>query len=258
MRLARTLSGPWQQIGSRLFQRPFPPEVAPRHVGVVLDDLSDEGVASNIWPHRRRGSKRDGLLTLVECCQRAGVEYVTFWRSSTPAGSDLPRRWATDHLCREVFAALQARLAIDVHTVGAADERQILAADGLGPRTAASQKGGSSRLRVTFAAGDSGKKEVADALRRWLAVHRNYRGALDQLASHLTARALLEHSEVADLPPLDLIIRTSGQRRAPGFLLLHSAYAELYFTGVHWSRLRVRDVWKALSSYAARQRRFGR
>lgn len=63
--------------------------------------------------------------------------------------------------------------------------------------------------------------------------------------------------DTADLPPLDLLIRTSGEQRLSNFLLWQAAYAELYFTDVFWPDFGAESLAQALSSFAARERRFG-
>jgi len=62
----------------------------------------------------------------------------------------------------------------------------------------------------------------------------------------------------ADLPDPDLIIRTSGEWRVSNFLLLQGAYAELYFCDIPWPEFSVDHLNDALSSYARRERRFGK
>lgn len=64
--------------------------------------------------------------------------------------------------------------------------------------------------------------------------------------------------DTRDIPDPDLIIRTSGELRLSNFLLLQSAYSELYFCGVCWPDFSARDLKKALEDYAARERRFGK
>ncbi len=59
------------------------------------------------------------------------------------------------------------------------------------------------------------------------------------------------------LPPLDLLIRTSGEQRISNFLLWEAAYAELYFTPTLWPDFRRPHLEAALAAYAARERRFG-
>lgn len=61
----------------------------------------------------------------------------------------------------------------------------------------------------------------------------------------------------AGLPPVDLLIRTSGEERISNFLLYQLAYAELYFTDVYWPDF-TKDIYiEALRSFAGRSRRFG-
>jgi undecaprenyl diphosphate synthase len=62
----------------------------------------------------------------------------------------------------------------------------------------------------------------------------------------------------SQLPDPDLIIRTSGEWRVSNFLLLQSAYAELYFCDVPWPEFSVDHFNEALESYSRRERRFGR
>jgi undecaprenyl diphosphate synthase len=60
------------------------------------------------------------------------------------------------------------------------------------------------------------------------------------------------------LPPVDLLIRTSGEERISNFLLWHIAYAELYFTKTLWPDFTKEDLQKALLNYGKRERRFGK
>jgi len=59
------------------------------------------------------------------------------------------------------------------------------------------------------------------------------------------------------LPPLDFLIRTSGEQRISNFLLWEAAYAELYFTDLLWPDFGKEELILALQAYAERERRFG-
>jgi undecaprenyl diphosphate synthase len=63
--------------------------------------------------------------------------------------------------------------------------------------------------------------------------------------------------QTADLPELDLLIRTSGEVRLSNFLLWQSAYAELLFSEVLWPDFDEDAFGDAIEQYRARQRRFG-
>lgn len=60
------------------------------------------------------------------------------------------------------------------------------------------------------------------------------------------------------LPPLDLLIRTSGERRISNFFLWEVAYAELHFSSRLWPEFGREDLLAAVQDYATRERRFGR
>lgn len=91
--------------------------------------------------------------------------------------------------------------------------------------------------------------------------------AVQEVASQVKAGELLvedineslieEHLMTADLPPLDLMIRTSGEKRISNFLLWQMAYAELYFTTVAWPDFKENQLLEAFADYQERDRRFG-
>lgn len=109
--------------------------------------------------------------------------------------------------------------------------------------------------------------------RTTLAVALNY-GAQDELlrataslagqiadgtlaADSLTPDHVSAQLDTADMPPLDLLIRTSGEQRLSNFLLWQCAYAELWFTDTLWPDFTRQHLASALADYAARERRFG-
>lgn len=63
--------------------------------------------------------------------------------------------------------------------------------------------------------------------------------------------------DTADLPPLDLLIRTSGEQRLSNFMLWQAAYAELYFTDMLWPDFDANALGQALDAFRLRDRRFG-
>jgi len=101
--------------------------------------------------------------------------------------------------------------------------------------------------------------------RTTLAVALNY-GAQDELvraaqaaaaAGEISEAAIAAHLDTADMPPLDLLIRTSGEVRLSNFLLWQSAYAELYFTDILWPDFKPAHLQAALDHFARRDRRYG-
>jgi undecaprenyl diphosphate synthase len=101
--------------------------------------------------------------------------------------------------------------------------------------------------------------------KRTLAVALNY-GSQQEIAraaakaaqrGEVTAESIAAHLDTADLPPLDLLVRTSGEQRLSNFLLWQSAYAEFWFTDVLWPDFTPEHLNEALEEFAGRERRYG-
>lgn len=73
----------------------------------------------------------------------------------------------------------------------------------------------------------------------------------------ITETTITNHLFTKDYPPLDLMIRTSGEYRISNYLLWQMAYSELYFTDVLWPDFNEKELKKALIDYQGRNRRFG-
>ena len=98
-----------------------------------------------------------------------------------------------------------------------------------------------------------------------LAVALNY-GSHDEIARAASAAAakgpitpetIAAELDTADLPPLDLLIRTSGEERLSNFLLWQTAYAELHFTDVLWPDFTAEHLRDAMDAFVTRERRYG-
>ncbi|WP_026195486.1 polyprenyl diphosphate synthase [Mariprofundus ferrooxydans] len=101
-----------------------------------------------------------------------------------------------------------------------------------------------------------GQQEILAAVKgaaRWALQQPDSDQALNSLTPE-TFRSMMWRHDVA---PLDLMIRTGGEKRISNFHLWDAAYAELYFTDVLWPDFRQQDLQAALTEYAGRERRFG-
>jgi undecaprenyl diphosphate synthase len=101
--------------------------------------------------------------------------------------------------------------------------------------------------------------------RTTLAVALNY-GAQDEIVraaraaaamGEISAARIEANLDTADLPPLDLLIRTSGEQRLSNFMLWQAAYAELWFTETLWPDFNKDELAAALNEFARRERRYG-
>jgi len=106
-----------------------------------------------------------------------------------------------------------------------------------------------TEMTLSFAFDYGGRMEILDAVRSIIA-DGIYPQDIDE-------KLFNSYLYTADLPEVDLVVRTGGDLRISNFLLWQSAYSEYYFTNVLWPDFNVKEVEKALISYSQRQRRFG-
>ncbi len=223
----------------------------PKHVGIIMDGnrrwAAEHGV-STIDGHR---AGYQALKALLPAVKRSKVEYLTVFAFSTENWS----RSASE--VSGLMGLLKWVMKNELHTFMEEDIRirvigskQNLPAgvqellDNAEQKTAKNKSG---TLGVCFNYG--GRQEITDAVRKII----QEGVAADDITEELIAKNLY----AADIPPLDLIIRTSNEQRLSNFMLWRSDYAELYFIKKHWPEVTEDDFDEALAEYAKRQRRFG-
>jgi len=103
-------------------------------------------------------------------------------------------------------------------------------------------------LNVAIAYG--GKAELVDAIKE--ITNKVKLGKIEP--DDITEATINEHLYVADMPPVDLIIRTSGERRISNFLLWQSKDSQLCFLDVYWPAIRRIDLLRAIRTYQQRER----
>ena len=225
------------------------PRVAPRvphHIAIVMD-------GNGRWATRRFlprvAGHRQGVESLRRCVQACldrdiGVLTVFAfssenWKRDAEEISDLMglmRRFIEANLADMVAKGVRLKIIGDYK----AFEPDIVAKleDAL-KRTS----GGSRTLAVALNYGS--QQEIARA------------AALAAAEGEITAEAIERHLFTVDLPPLDLLIRTSGEVRLSNFLLWQAAYAEMLFMDVLWPDFGEQHLREAIEVFAQRERRFG-
>ena len=109
-------------------------------------------------------------------------------------------------------------------------------------------------LVLSVAANYGGRWDITNAAKNIASQVKNNDIALEDI----TEDSLHEHTCLAQLPPLDLLIRTGGDYRISNFLLWQAAYAEFYFTDVLWPDFDENEFAEAIDVYDQRERRFGK
>ena len=109
-------------------------------------------------------------------------------------------------------------------------------------------------MTLTLALSYGGKQEIFKAVKEISEKVKNDIICLDNFDDSV----INDHLYTNNLPDVDLLIRTSGEKRISNFLLWQIAYAELYFTDVYWPDFTEEDLEKAIVEYQNRERRFGK
>jgi undecaprenyl diphosphate synthase len=202
----------------------------------------------------RRGA--NSVHEVVRAAREVGVKALTLyafsaqnWRRPPDEVSMLMR------LLREYVIAERAEIMdndIRLVTIGDVGKLPSLVCE---PLDALIRDSASNRsMTLCLALSYGGRESIVSAARSLCESVK--RGELDPSAIDETLFQSV--MQTAGLPQLDLLIRTSGEERLSNFLLWESAYAELYFTDVYWPEFGRDEFIRALESYRARERRFGR
>jgi short-chain Z-isoprenyl diphosphate synthase len=233
----------------------------PRHVGIIMDG-NRRWARRQGMPDPSLGHKygADHVENVLNWCEKAGIRHVTVFACST---ENLANRANAEvaFLMQVIEQVVADKLSHDptwqVHIAGDLDILPDTTARALKNAVEAS-RGCTTGAHVTLAVGYGGRQEVIDAFRGLLHEHAEKGSTLAEIAETITVGDIGRHLYTVGQPDPDLVIRTSGEMRLSNFLLWQSAYSELYFCEAYWPAFREIDFLRALRSFAARQRRFGR
>jgi undecaprenyl diphosphate synthase len=225
--------------------------VVPQHIGFIVDG-------------NRRWAKQRGLPTfqghvagykavheVTRACFDSGVKYVSAYIFSTEnwkRGEDevgnlmkLVLKIATDDL--HIFQENNIRIKI-IGSRDRLDKKVLKAVENVERETAGNDRG---TLAICFNYG--GQQEIADACKK--IVQEGVQ------ADDVTPELIEQHLYAAEVPPIDIIVRTSGEQRLSNFMLWRAAYSEFLFLEKFWPDMTKDDVAGILEEYSRRSRRFG-
>jgi undecaprenyl diphosphate synthase len=227
----------------------------PRHVAIIMD-------GNGRWAKRRflprvagHRAGAEAVRKTVTAAADLGLSALTLyafssenWRRPAEEVSDL--MGILRHYLRAEVEELH-RNGIRLRTIGdiggLSGDLIDLIRDGV-ERTA-----GNRRLDFVLALNYGGQDELVRAV-------RDIAGAVADgslAAGDIDAAAIESRLDTSDLPPLDLLIRTSGERRLSNFMLWQAAYAELLFVDTLWPDFDGDALSAAIADFGTRERRFG-
>lgn len=227
----------------------------PRHVGIIMDGNGRWAQLRNKPRLEGHRAGADSVRDIVRASRQLGIEALTLYAFSS-------QNWARPaeevaglmQLLRDFLIDERAEIldnGIRLEALGDVERLPALVREPLDELRAASR--GNSRMVLTLALSYGGRESIARAARA---------AAADIAAGKLRADALDadrlgSYLPTASLPPLDLLVRTSGELRVSNFMLWELAYAELVFVDVLWPEFRRQHLYRCIEEYATRERRFG-
>ncbi|QJR22940.1 Undecaprenyl diphosphate synthase [Brevinematales bacterium NS] len=239
----------------KFFGYSLDPARLPRHVAFIMD-------GNGRWARQRFLPRNEGhkkgyevLKTIIEFNENLKIPYISAYAFSTENWQRPPEEVE--------FLMTMAGRVIDEY-VDSMREKNIRFCytgtfDGLSPElirkfqhAIESTRKGKYVFNIVFNYG--GKREIVDAAKKLVVAIQNNQFSLENLSENSFEQFLYS----PDIPPVDLLIRTSGEQRISNFLLWQSAYAELYFSRKLWPDFRPKDFCAALFDYQKRKRRFGK
>jgi undecaprenyl diphosphate synthase len=194
------------------------------------------------------------VRSLVEHCAKLGVKYLTLFAFSTENWQRPADEVST---LMGLFMQYLEKEMNDLATAGVR-LKVIGEVEGFTPdvqqRIKATEAATVNNELITLcvAANYGGRWDLVQAVKNWQTSNPN------RSVVELTEAELAQTLSTADMPDVDLLIRTGGEQRISNFLLWQSAYAELYFTDVLWPDFDDKEIDTAIDWYAQRTRRFGK
>jgi short-chain Z-isoprenyl diphosphate synthase len=245
------------QLLANVLQRP-----TPHHLGLIQDGhrrYARRAGLSNVEGYRLGAAKAEEVLTW---CAELKIPMLSLWWLSTENLAREPDEVAAvlgvieEKMADWIRGGLTERLGIRIRPIG---KLELLPASALralqGAETATQHH---DRMLLNVGVGYGGRQEIIDAVEGYLRESFARGSTSDEILRGLSPDTLDKYLYTHDCPDPDLIIRTSGEVRLSGFMLWQSAYTEFYFCDAHWPAFRKIDFLRAIRSYQARHRRFGK
>ena len=223
----------------------------PKHLGLIIDGnrrWAKERGLSSIEGHKQG---YETLKTIGKEAIKQGVEYVSAYVFSTENWQRSKEE--IDYLMKLLIWVFKHEInqfdkeGIRLRVIGSEEHlsKPVIQAIGAAQEKTKDNKKGTLVLCLNY----GGQQEMADAATKII----NKNPKIDVITPDMIEQNLYS----ADVPPVDLIIRTSGEERLSNFMLWRAAYSELYFSNKLWPDFTPADLSIAFAEYARRQRRYG-
>nr|WP_314751042.1 isoprenyl transferase [uncultured Capnocytophaga sp.] len=231
-------------------------EMLPKHLAIIMDGngrwAKQQGMP-RIFGHEK-GAKT--VREIIQEVSEIGIPYLTLYAFSTENWKrpklevEALMHLLSRYLKKEVAIMQENNIRLnaigDLETLPSKVRKELY--------KAMEQTQNNTSTTVSLALAYGGQQELLQMTQQL--AQRVQQGLLTP--QQITPELIQQTLYTQNIPPVDLLIRTSGECRISNFLLWQIAYAELYFTDILWPDFSPEELRKALANYQNRERRFGK
>jgi len=232
------------------------PQNLPKHIAIIMDGngrWAKEKGQLRIFGHEN-GTK--SVRTTVESCAELGIKNLTLYAFSTENWNRPKLEVKT--LMQLLISSLKKEMStmqknsIRLNAIGNLEHLPTRVRKEL--LHVIDETKNNTQMTLTLALSYGSRDELVNATKQICEKVKNNIISVESIDEPL----INQHLYTQNLPDVDLLIRTSGEKRISNFLLWQIAYAELYFIDVYWPDFTNENLYEAIINYQKRERRFGK
>lgn len=224
----------------------------PNHIGFILDGNRRWATEKNLPAVKGHHQGAEVFLKIALASINVGVKYVSAFMFSTENWNR--SKSEINYLLKLMVKSFEHYIDeinkndIKVMHIGSRDglPKSVLQAIDKSVKVTENNTRGTIFMCINY----GGQQEIVDAAKKLLRHNPD--------PKRLSVREFEKYFYIPDTPPVDLVVRTSGEYRTSGFMLWHAAYAEYVFIDKYWPDFTKQDLKFVLLYYAKRHRRFGK
>jgi len=228
----------------------------PKHVAIIMDG---NGRWAKSRGEERTFGHKSGVTSVrnaISACDKVGIEYLTLYTFSTenwnrPSDEvNTLMSLLSETLLKEAEELFSK--GIRLHVIGEIEKLPTLVREQLLNVVELTKENSKGNLVLALSYGS--KREILNAVKEIAQEVKEGKISTEDIDEKLFEN----HLYTKDLPPVDLLIRTSGEVRISNFLLWQIAYAELQFLDIFWPDFQEEHLYQCIINYQNKERRFGK
>ena len=228
----------------------------PQHIAIIMDGNGRWATNKGFSRDKGHTEGRESAKEMVRTCAKIGVKNLTLFAFSS-------ENWKRPKLEIELLMGLLHNSLITElnelqknnirwKTIGDTSKLPIIVRKFL--EKVCDQTKNNDLMTLTLALSYGSRDEIINSVKEIADKVKNNIISVEKIDESL----INQHLYTRNLPDVDLMIRTSGEKRISNFLLWQSAYAELYFSDKLWPDFKSEHLLNAVEDYKNRERRFGK